>query len=84
MRIKQNAKDWRIIYEAFLASSAWSLKRARVLRRSPVCESCLLLHATQVHHTVYPQPVTLDTLTQQPNWQLRAVCTDCHERIHAA
>jgi hypothetical protein len=28
--------------------------------------------------------LTMDSLTKQPNWQLRACCKDCHANLHEA
>lgn len=84
MRLAQQPDAWRLCYERFLASSAWTAKRALVFQRANhVCESCLTARATQVHHVVYPQPLTMATLTTQPAWQLRAVCAACHTQLHA-
>lgn len=81
---RQTSEEWRLIYDAFLRSPAWHAKRKRVLQRANArCESCLSLPASQVHHVVYPVPLTTETLTTQPAWQLRAVCVDCHKRVHA-
>lgn len=65
-------------YDQFLAeSSEWDSLRARVRRRSEaICEACLGRPAVHVHHLTYahgPLP---------PAWELRAVCAECHTRLH--
>lgn len=80
---KQTPTEWRLIYDAFLRSPSWTEKRDRIMTRAhSICECCLHAAVTQVHHVTYPQPLTLDALAKQPNWQLRAICNDCHERVH--
>jgi 5-methylcytosine-specific restriction endonuclease McrA len=80
---KQTESEWRLIYNAFLLSPEWATKRAAILRRAHnTCESCLNKPASQIHHVVYPQPLTLSSLQKQPAWQLRAVCSSCHEHVH--
>lgn len=83
MRIAQKPADWRLIYEAFIHSDAWKAKRLRVMKRAnALCESCLDQRAQEVHHLMYPSPITLATLANQPCYQLRALCQDCHDRVH--
>lgn len=84
MRVAANAADWRALYLEFLDSAEWQKKRALILRRSSLCESCLQTPATEVHHTIYPQKrtgkLTLTDFSRQANWQLRSVCRACHQR----
>jgi len=83
MRVRQTPQEWRTVYTIFMSSDAWFKKRARIhTRAGHVCESCLRAPSVQVHHVVYPQPLTLESLEHQPCFQLRAVCAPCHERIH--
>jgi len=81
---KQTPTEWRTVYDAFLASPQWAAKRQRILTRANHrCECCLNANATQVHHVLYPVPLTSDALTKQPAWQLRAICNACHQMVHA-
>lgn len=58
---------------------AWRHQRWKVLRRAGgVCESCLEREATEVHHVAYTQ----DKLGEEPAFNLRALCSPCHRRIH--
>lgn len=84
MHVKRTNPEWRALYLQYLHSTAWAEKRALVLKRANhLCESCLTTKATEVHHTVYPQvksgALTLLHFVRQPAWQLRALCTPCHQ-----
>ena len=58
-------------------SHAWMTLRDRVKKRADfICEGCLGQRATQVHHLTY----RLGLLP--PAWELRAVCDECHQRLH--
>ncbi len=71
--------EWSERYAAYLRSSAWLEKRAAVLVRcGGVCESCDTAPATEVHHTTY------DHVFNEPLWELRAVCAECHDAISEA
>ena len=59
-------------------SPDWHRLSRRVLQRSNFqCEACLASQATVAHHTTYRYG------RLPPAWLLRAVCVDCHERLHA-
>lgn len=61
-----------------LRSPKWRDIRARVLRRANgVCEGCGLRLPVQVHHVDYAH------MGDEFLWELRAVCIECHERVHA-
>jgi Fe-S cluster biogenesis protein NfuA len=65
-------------YDQYLRSPEWAAKRDAVIRRSGgICEGCGMRRATQAHHESY------DHLYDEFLWELRAVCRECHERIHA-
>ncbi len=68
----------RAAYEAWLAESPeWLLLRSLVLNRAEeVCEACLVNRATQVHHLTYSYGKI------PPAWELKAVCRDCHGKLH--
>ena len=68
----------RAAYEAWLAESPeWITLRDLVLGRAgDVCEACLLNRATQVHHLTYSYGKV------PPAWELKAVCRDCHAKLH--
>ena len=56
----------------------WQDLRLRVLRRAGnVCEGCLSQRAEHVHHLTYQFGIL------PPAWTLKAVCRDCHDRLHA-
>lgn len=84
--VERQARDvsWRRAYDQFIASPAWREMRAKVLQRANGrCEACLVNTASQVHHTRYPSgPVTLKDFTEQPLWELRAICYPCHANRH--
>lgn len=58
-------------------SPEWKRKTALVMKRSNgICEGCGERKATQVHH------ITYEHLYNEFLWELRAVCGECHERVH--
>lgn len=78
---KQRAEELarrRADYHAWLRQSPeWRRIRAAVLRRAGyTCEACLAVPAEHVHHDTY----AFGRLP--PAWCLRAVCGDCHDRLH--
>ena len=59
-------------------SPVWHAMRARVHQRAGgTCEACLSAPSEHVHHVTYELGVL------PPAWKLRAVCQDCHHRLHA-
>lgn len=73
---EQDAAWWNR-YNTYLQSAAWRELRARVLLRAQNrCEGCGVRVAVQVHHLTYAH-VCAELL-----WELRAVCMECHERLH--
>lgn len=77
---KKTNEDWRRKhheYEVYInTSEEWQKIRSKVLKRSSQCEACLDAKATQVHHMNY------DSLFNEIAYDLRAVCKDCHKKIH--
>lgn len=69
-------KRWWGWYNSYLQSPEWGKKRKAVLARAKGrCEACGLRKATQVHHTTYAH------VGNEPLFELRAVCEECHRRI---
>jgi 5-methylcytosine-specific restriction endonuclease McrA len=77
---QRESAQWWAQYEAYLLTPAWQDRRRRVLERDGrVCQGCLGrsgLPATQAHHLTY-EHVGAEFL-----WELVAVCTECHRRLH--
>lgn len=70
-------REWWARYNTYLNSSAWKTLRERVMRRvAGRCEGCGLNEAVHVHHLTY------EHVGQEFLWELRAVCGDCHHRLH--
>jgi hypothetical protein len=65
-------------YATWCATSAeWAAIRRRVFARSKGwCEACGIARATATHHLTYRFG------RSPPLWCLRAVCSDCHDRLH--
>lgn len=64
-------------YARYLLSPMWRVKRDRVMKRAGgICEGCGVARATEVHHLTY------DRIYEEPLFDLVAICTPCHERIH--
>lgn len=77
LRDAQNQSFWHW-YNYYLTTSAWLERRDKVLWRAGyTCEACGAAHATQVHH------VTYEHVGSEALWELRAICTPCHDRIHS-
>jgi 5-methylcytosine-specific restriction endonuclease McrA len=75
-RQEQNAEWWRW-YNGYLQTPAWRALREKVMRRANGrCEGCGECKAVQVHHLTYAH------VGEEFLWELRAVCTECHERLH--
>lgn len=69
-------REWFEDYNVYLRSPEWRKRRAKVMKRAGgICESCLEAPAVQVHHTTYVH------VKNEPLWELRAICEDCHELI---
>jgi 5-methylcytosine-specific restriction endonuclease McrA len=69
-------REWWRWYSAYLQSPEWARRRAAVLKRARgICESDGFRRATQVHHITYAH------VGNEPLFELRAVCDDCHERL---
>jgi 5-methylcytosine-specific restriction endonuclease McrA len=69
--------DWWARYNEYLASDAWQNRRRLVLKRANyLCEACLVRPAVQVHHLVYTH------VFDEFLWELKAICLECHRRIH--
>lgn len=65
-------------YNWYLTTQAWQIRREKVMERANgICEACQEVEAAQVHHTTYQH------VGAEPLWDLRAVCTPCHDRIHS-
>ena len=75
MELRRQGREER---RAYYDSAAWQDKRIKVMRRAAnICEGCASAPATQVHHVSY------EHFGAELLWELRAVCDDCHNRIHA-
>ena len=73
-----NSRKWWELYDQYLQSSVWHLKRILVMERcGGICEACGQADAEHVHHLKYP-----DVFGREPLWDLRAVCIPCHKIIH--
>lgn len=65
-------------YALYLETPEWQERRRKVLVRAKgICEACLEARATEVHHETYAH------VFDEPLFELRAICRDCHERITA-
>ena len=77
VRNNRNRKFWDW-YNGYLNTQKWRTLKQRILERANwTCEACGTAEAGQVHHTTY------DHVGDEALWELRAVCTPCHDRLHA-
>jgi hypothetical protein len=75
-RQAQNEEWWRW-YNTYLLSPEWQRLREQILHRANGrCEGCGQRKAVQVHHLTY------EHVGQEFLWELRAVCNECHDRLH--
>ena len=82
----RQSKEWREAYDAYLTTPAWKLKRKLVLLRSRgLCEACMLVAPTEIHHRFYPNawPGSEEWIRKEKLFWLVAVCHPCHEDIHS-
>jgi hypothetical protein len=76
-RAAEQAEWWRK-YSAYLLTPEWRERRRRVLERDNwLCQACRVRRATQAHHLTYKH------VFHEPLFDLVAVCTVCHEALHA-
>lgn len=71
---------WFSDYNKYLETPYWKNIRQLVLKRDNyLCQCCLSGYATQVHHKSYE---FVDFNGNEPCFDLVAICTPCHERLH--
>lgn len=76
---KNRTTEWWESYKVYLNSPEWKAKREKVfLRAQEICEGCRDEKAVHVHHTSY------EHVGNEFLFELVAVCTKCHDRIHAS
>jgi len=64
-------------YYKYLESWEWERKAHKVKKRANfICEGCLTSPATEVHHITYAH------IYNEFMFELLALCSDCHRRIH--
>jgi hypothetical protein len=78
---------WWKAYNAYLDRSPhWRQeKRARVIKRDPICRGCGVRPSTQAHHLRYPKeawPGSEEWMRQEKLFDLVGVCDQCHFDIH--
>ena len=74
---RQPAHFWSLLYNAYIRSTAWKRKRQeRIEAAKAVCENCGG-KAVQVHHVSY------DRIGDEDDGDLKALCVECHDKIHA-
>lgn len=76
-----NKRDtiWRKRYEAHLSSPEWQRLRHLVLQRdNHMCQGCLLVRASEVHHKTY------EHLGCEFAFELISLCSSCHKNLHDA
>lgn len=67
----------RKVHQDYFHGEHWQQLRKRILARAgDLCEGCLNASAEHVHHLTYRN------FGNEFAWELRAVCADCHERVH--
>ena len=73
---------WQSAYIEYRKTQAWRDKRALVMKRANgICEGCGIKSAEVVHHITYDH-VGHEHKEGEFLFELLAVCTSCHSRIH--
>ena len=65
-----------IDYYKYIKSEDWRKVRNKYISKHKVCECCLYNKPQCVHHEWY------DKLWKEKSKNLRALCNDCHKKIH--
>jgi 5-methylcytosine-specific restriction endonuclease McrA len=69
--------EWRVLYDAYMASGRWARKRTRVLARDGwSCTRCGRHGVLQVHHLSYR------FFGREPLGDLVTLCEQCHRDEH--
>jgi 5-methylcytosine-specific restriction endonuclease McrA len=75
--VEAERQRWWSQYREYMAGPAWADLRARVLKRDGgLCQGCLTVEATDVHHTTYRN------FGCEFAFELVSLCRKCHDRIH--
>ena len=67
-------KRW--VYEQYLFSEAWQLKRREQFAKHPACEICTFAEAAEAHHRTYAN------LGNEQDGDLMSLCAECHRAEH--
>jgi len=75
---EEERRAWWKWYDGYLKTPAWRERSSAAIKRAGgVCEGCGVRPAVHAHH------VTYEHVGEEFLWELRAVCTACHDRAHA-
>lgn len=79
VQTRKARQTWRRDYDTYLASPAWAEFRRGWFERHPRtgCYLCGTRQRLQLHHLRY------DRVGQERDSDVRAMCSSCHEKIHA-
>ena len=87
-RERDRKEEWRKRQQKFYSSIVWQNMQQYIIKRAGgLCEDCLAkgryVPATLVHHIkpVTSHNITDPDITLNPD-NLRALCEECHRRIH--
>jgi len=72
---------WWEAYKEYLRSDHWSMVRAIVLERDPLCQRCFRAPSEQVHHLSYD---TFSKFGFSCSVECVGLCADCHSAITLA
>lgn len=74
---EESRNEFFTAYSNYLSSEKWKAKRGYVLSRDKyVCQGCLNVRATEVHHIHY------DNVGDELYCDLVSLCNECHNRHH--
>lgn len=71
------SRDWWKWYNEYLQTPQWKRISAMVIARANgICEGCGVNPARHAHHLTY------EHVGNEPLFELVAVCSECHQRLH--
>lgn len=77
-RVTPGSQQWRLLYEAYLASAEWQVTRARFYAETGErsCRACGSASRVELHHRTY------ERLGRERHVDFAPLCRPCHAAVH--